>query len=319
MSDTLWNVPFPVQNSQRKYPLAADATGVDTSGDFTLPDDFIVGLNIPVQANDNLDLSKFFIQSIGSYDTGFAVVVAYSGVTDVQVATAWIPRSGHTRNASYRLAGVGDFDDTLGTIVIGRFDDIDKQPVGSFTFSLAGSRISTDSIRPTLRAVQSIAVSDGSSLSDRYTGDIELIPHKNMQITVTETSGQPTVIRFSAIDGEGFAEPCQCAGDAVPPCIRRINGIPGTSDGDYLMTGNECFNIVAIQHGLRFEDTCSSPCCGCDELEDVTRNLQILGGKVVSLESFTAKMDNSVSQFSNVILASKLSDQGCDTCGDGGE
>lgn len=314
MSDTNWNIPFPVQNSQRRYPLSADATAMDVTGSFELPNDFIVGINFPIHAGTSIMTDSFFIKSIGSYDTGFAIVFGYNGSPVEEIATVWVPRQAHTRNKAYRIGGVGDFSDTIGTIVIGRFDDIDKQPAGSFNFDIAGSRLSTDVVRPVIRGVRSISITNGVETTTRFSGDIEFLPQENMQITAVTQSGGPTQIKFSAIEGAGLTAECQCDGDRTPPCIKRINGVGPTPDGDFVLLGDKCITVNAIESGLRFVDTCSSPCCGCDELEDVTAALQVLGAKTVSLESFTVKIDNSYAQFRDVVLASRLSDRGCDPC-----
>src|SRR3954469_14521824 len=73
----LWNLNWLNLNSQRKYPLADDADAVSESGDFTVPDEFIVELDLAVHAGVDVQPSRFFVHYVGAYATGYSVVVGY--------------------------------------------------------------------------------------------------------------------------------------------------------------------------------------------------------------------------------------------------
>ena len=314
MPPTLWNIPFPVQNSQRNFPLTADATLFDTSGAFKLPDEFIVGMYLPVHSGLASQSAKFFIKTINVYDTGAAIIIGYDdGSLYPEVATTWITRSSHNRNDDYRLGGIGDYRSIAGTIVIGRFDELDQQPQGSHTFTPDATRISPDAIQQITLGVSSVSVVNGNETSGPYYGDIKFVAEENMQITPT-VAGGVTEIKFSAVQGEGLAEDCVCDGDTTAPCIRRINGIPSTANQDFLLLGSTCLEVSAFNNGLRITDVCSEPCCGCKELEEITEDLELLGSKAVTLENFVVSLESRVTQFDLVVLGSRLSDQGCFEC-----
>lgn len=310
MAKTNWNIPFSVQNSQRKYPLEDSATCIDTSGSFILPDDFIVGFHLPVHSGNSISESEFFVKTVGVYDSGFAVVIGYGSAAS-DVATAWISRSGHTRNKTYRMGGVGSFLDSIGTIVIGRFDEIDTQPAGSYDFTLASGKISTDVIRPIVQGVSSISVSNGSEVFGPFYGDIEFVAMENQRIVATAGSGNKTIIEFSAIEGEGLAEPCECEGDGDAPSIRRINGIPADENHNFFLLGSDCQNLDPSRHGLKLIDLCSQPCCGSKELEEITSALKAFKSRAITLEKMLNSVDVRTIEMDSTVLGSKFGDRSC--------
>jgi hypothetical protein len=126
----IWNQEWLNMNSQRAYPLAEDATRLDESGTFLLPDDFLLELYLPVHAGLDVRPDRFFVRSVAVYPTGCNVAIGYDADELRVVASAVIARTSHREYDSYALPGSGDFDDTLGKVVIGRFDSIDAQPSG---------------------------------------------------------------------------------------------------------------------------------------------------------------------------------------------
>jgi hypothetical protein len=296
--------------------MTDEAVVVDTSGSFTIPQDFIVGLSFPIHAGESVDPAKFYVKNIGAYATGFSVVIGYDADGGpVDVATALINRSTHSRNQSYALGGIGDFDDSVGRIVIGRLDSIDAQPAGFFTFSRDNTQLDMDVIRPMIRGVSSIAVISASGdTSPRMTGDIELVAGENVQLVPVVIAGQDPKIIVSAIEGEGLIEDCVCEGETEGRAITRINGIPPTATGDFTILGNECLDPEEVTNGLKLVDLCSQPCCGCEELEAITRDLELFGSKATTLENFLVRLENSVTQMDMVVLGATLRDRGCFSC-----
>jgi len=313
---TQWNVEWLNHNSQRSYPLADEASAQDTTDSFKIPDDFIVGLDLPVHAAMDVEPGNFFVRTLGVFPTGFSITIAHrSGTNIVNVATALIPREGHNKNTTYVLGGVEPFDDTVGKIVIGRLDTIDDQPAGVWEFDLDSGRLETDAIRPIIRGVQAITVRDGSEQSERLTGDIELVPGENMQITPVVVEGQDSQIIFSAIQGEGTIEECVCEGEeAEIPCIKRINGIVPTPDGSFGVVGDDCIQVLQTENGIKIVDNCAAPCCGCEELEAITKDMERSDQQRETYSRFMDLLQASVTEFSMTVLGARLGDRGCITC-----
>ena len=303
-------------NSQRRYPLTDDSSGVDDSTTFALPTDFLLEVDLPISSAFNVDPSRFFLKQVAAYATGYSVVIGYQPASGdaVNVASALISRGTHERYTTYALGGIGDYADTVGKVVIGNLDNITNQPEGVFTFSLANARIEPDGVRPIIRGVTSISVLNGVDQSERLYGDIQLVAGQNVQIVPIIVEGEDPILRISAIDGEGLIEDCECEDNETSPPIRRINGIPPTPGGDFTLLGNTCMEIKGIENGLQLVDTCSEPCCGCEELEAITRDLEAFGSKARTLENFLTRLEGSVTQMDMVVLGSKLNDQGCLQC-----
>lgn len=308
-----WNIEFLNANSERKYPLTDSATGIDDSASFTLPDDFIVNLDFPVSSSVDIFSGNFFIRRIGVFTTGYSIVVGYqTGGGPIDAASAFIPRSSHTRNKAYALGGVAPFDDSLGSIVIGSLTNIDRQAAGEFTFDLEAGRLEPSTIRPNLRGVGALTLLNGSQRSPAIYGDVELAAGANVRLTVFfPIDGDPT-IRIDAVTGEGLIEECVCTGDvAVAPPIRRINGVGPAPDGNLNILGSDCLEVAPVTNGLKLTDVCSRPCCSCVELEKITQDLERLKSEAAAVEAFASSMRTSVQTMDMLILGSSLRDRGC--------
>jgi|TARA_R110000824_G_scaffold82768_4_gene207399 hypothetical protein len=311
-----WNLEWLDHNSQRNYPLAEDATGFDSTSSFQLPEDFIVEMDLPIHSAMDMNPAKFFIRQIVAAGTGYSIIVAYSGSEGVQdVASANIPKSSHTRWTAYALGGIEPFDDTVGKVTINKLSSIDDQPAGLWEFDYTGSRIEPDTVRPIIRGVQSLKVQSGTTSSQRFYGDIELVAGNNIQLTPVVVSSGVSKIIISALSDESLSEPCVCEGDAaVIPCIKTINGIPPTTAGEFNFIGDDCIEFTGDTNALRASDACCAPCCGCTELEAITLDLERFNQQRVNLEFFVNELQSSVTEMNMVVLGARLGDKGCITC-----
>lgn len=312
-----WNVEFLNLNSQRNYPLADTASGEDTSGTFKLPDEFLVEADIPVHAGLSVDPARFFVKNIGAYASGFSVVIGYQPVSGeaVTVATALIPSAVHTVNSVYALGGVGDFADTFGKVVIGRLDDIQTQPAGFWSFDFDAGRLDPDAVRPIIRGISSISLTNAGQTSAKIYGDIHLVAGNNCQLVPILAEGADPIIRIDFINGAGTIANCVCEGDATPTTpIARISGIAGTPGGDFTLLGSDCMQITPITNGLMLTNNCAKPCCGCPELERVTNDLTKFGQDKAAVETFANRLGNAVDTMSLTVLGARLGDQSCVSC-----
>lgn len=312
MPASTWNLQFLDHNSQRAYPLYEGASRTDESGSFTIPDSLILALYLPVHAGLDVQPDKFFIRSVSIFSIGLNISIGYDDGTASPpiVASAVIPFSTHTENKSYALAGSGDFDDCVGKIVIGATDDLSSLPPGQYLFTPAAGQLDTDCIRPVLRGVSAVVLVNGSERSARLVGDLELVAGTNMRLTPSTVNGV-SQIRLDAIDGEGLNDECVCEGDVSAPCIKTINGIAPTPAGDFTLLGSNCINVDNTTNGLKFVDTCSDPCCGCQELEAVTRDLERFGEAATTLTNFLNRLEGQVTTMSLTVLGSRLGDVPC--------
>lgn len=310
----IWALEWLNENSQRAYPLADYTSQQDTTGDFTIPDDFIVELYVATHAGLTIAPGRFHIHWLIVFSAGYSITIGYTpdNGDPVDVATAVVAKASHSENTVYGLTGIGDFSDTVGQIVIGNTANIDEQPVGQYEFDLDGAALDPDVIRPIIRGVSSITVRNGTETSEAVTGNIELQAGTNISLQLSQISGQDPVIRIDAIDGTGFNEDCGCTDDNdEAPCIRSINGVPPDAQGNFTLLGDDCLQISTIAYGLRLSDECSAPCCGCTELEAIMQDLEQFGDAARTLQTFVTRLSGEVSQMNMVVLGTRISDYGC--------
>ncbi len=156
--------------------------------------------------------------------------------------------------------------------------------------------------------MSSITLVNGHDTSPPITGDILFTAGANVRLVL----GGNNTIRFDAIDGAGLTESCDCSGETpLPPPLRTINGIPGDAHGNFTFRGNDCLTISGIDNGLALADVCSAPCCGCPELDALTRELAFFGNEAAALRGFVNRLSGSFGQFDTVVLTSKLNDLPC--------
>jgi hypothetical protein len=311
-----WNLELLNHNAQRSYPLTDDSTKKDITGSFKIPADFLVGLDIPVSPAMGMETGRFLIRQLGLFASGIQIIVAYDdGINLIDVGTALIPSTGVTRNKVFALGGIEPFDDINGKVVIGRIDTIQNQPTGLFEFTLADARIEPQAIRPMIRGISSMKVANASgTLSQRLYGDIELVSGSNIQLSTVVTATETKII-ISALSGEGTIAACVCEGEAADsPCIKSINGIVPTTDGNFNFVGDDCITFTGIENGLKVTDSCCTPCCGCEELETITRDLERFNAQRGALELFINNLAAATATFGTTVLGARLGDRRCLTC-----
>lgn len=312
----LWNVEFLNQNAQRSYPLAEQATKQDTTGSITLPSSFLLGLRLPVNVGQSVVAEKFFLYGLTVSPVGYNLAIAYDdgSASPPIVATTNIGKAAHREYDVYALVGKNDFSDSVGQVVIGSLQDIDEIPPGQYFFSAAAGQLSPDAVVPSLGGVTSVVVVNGSDRSERLVGDLVFRAGTNMRITATV--GEENIITFGAISGEGLNEDCNCSDLAQAPCIRRINGVGPDANGDIDIGTNNCLEIIANadQFLLTIKDICSTPCCGCPEIDAINSQLNLFGDAKLTLTNLANRLEAQQTQLILVVLGSKLGDTGCSQC-----
>lgn len=313
-----WNVEWLSANSQRRYPLADTAECVSVTGDFKLPDDFLVEVDLAVHAGNDVSPGQFFIMRIDAYTTGYAITIGYKpGGSAVAVASTLVPASlfaDGSRNHVFALTGINDFADTTGKIVIGSLDGISQQPSGSWSFDFAKTQLDPDAIRPIIRGVSSITLVSGSQRSEQIYGDIDLVAGANAQFVVSYPIGQNPQIRLNFIRGEGTIKSCDCYNSGVLASpVRTINSVHASASNEFTLIASGCLSLVPITNGLKLVDTCAKPCCGATELEAITSDLIRLENQASVVSNYVSQLKVSVTTMDMVVLGSKLSDRGCGT------
>lgn len=308
-----WNLQWLNHNSQRSYPLTSWATKTDKNGNIRLPDSFIVAMYLPLSATLEIDTSRFFIKTVLISPTGFNITVGYDNGSGspIDVAAANITRSSFVPNRSYALGGIDEFDDTIGHVVIGNLDEVDKLPPGFYTFNYSDSALEADVIRPNIRGISRLRITNNNQTSEYVYGDVTLVAGTNMRISLARTA-EDTKIIFDAISGLNLNADCICPTPASGECIRCINGVC-SDNGTFTIVANECVDITPGKNSLTLSDTCAQPCCGCVELDELATQIDRFADGVTTLQNFVSRLGAEVTQMSLVVLGSKLGDSGCGT------
>lgn len=308
---SFWNVEWLNANTQRAYPLAEHATKQDVSRTITLPDSFLVELSWPVAHVLSLQPEKFYIKTIAILGGGYTLALGYDDGTDdpPTVATTNISALTDAENQRYALVGVNDYDDAVGKIVVGRVTDIGLLPAGVYQFDPADTPLDPDCVRPMIRGVSSISIEQSGQRSAKLRDNIVFVAGDNMRLTVVRLDDNPPIVRFDAVADTTFTSQCDCT-ETEPPCIRTINDIPGDSNQNFTLVGDQCIRFQPITHGLQVVDECCTPCCGDAELKEVLRALRGVRNSAATINNFQQNLSAAMAQLQINLALSGL--RGCD-------
>jgi hypothetical protein len=310
-----WNLEFLNHNSQRNYPLALSASRQDLTASLQLPNDFLVSADIGIHPTSGMETTNFFIRQVGIHSSGVQVLIAYdNNGSPLDVAAASIPRTA-ALYSTHLLTGLVGFESVVGKLVVGKLDAIYAQPAGLFSFDVSGTRFESNIVRPMLRGVSSLRISNAAGTTSRdFYGVIELVAGPNIQLSAAQSGGVSQIV-ISAISGEGTIESCLCEGESASlPCIRTINGVAADSQGNITLQGDNCITVTPTAGGLKLEDSCCQPCCGCEELEAITRDLERFNLQRTTYETYVTQLSSEIGRMRTSTLGSRLGDRRCITC-----
>jgi hypothetical protein len=298
-------------NSVRNFPLAASASGMDTSGSFKIPTSLLVDFKLAVSWSVGLDPGSFYISKMIYFPASVNIEISCTvNSNNVIVAYAVFSLDQHVTNLSYPVVGVGSFRDSRGHITIGDISEFLTLPPGSYGFPKNNTLIDLFTINPNISGLGSLQIDSDGVLSERLQGVVRLAAGRNHRIEVIQESGKPPVVVLNAISGEGLTEDCVCQDESAEP-IRTINGVGPDDQGNINLFGGNCVEIEPQQYGLKLNNPCSQPCCGPDALEQVTDQLMLFGSKATTLENFLVRLESEVAQMNLSVLGSRLGDRGC--------
>ena len=247
---------FLDQNATRAYPVASACSRVASDGQ-RLPDSLIVGaiINaIPSTSFGTFHVTEVVLSpSIASVTLSRKLDGVLSEVTTVTTAIAT-----HVRNTAYPFSGGTAAPDVRGSLILGDLEHAAAEASGILSFSPENARFEVSAVHWSKSYVPSISLLEGGIETAVLTGNVKLIPGRNILLTV-ESGG---AIRIDAISGENLS-----ACEDRPPCIRTIHGVPPDDSGNLVLQGSECISVTSdvSGHSLTVANECSTPCCGCTE------------------------------------------------------
>lgn len=282
------------QNAYRNYPFLEDASlSPENDVSISIPTYFIVDLIITVASSASITLRLTRVASVGGF-----ITCVFSAQDDNAVFSVSVDANTHEANSSYPVVGEGDYSDARGSIVFGDLTRLAEDfPDGNYLF---GIPCEGAVVRPDLRGVRSVKVGRGGNLSDFIRGNINLIEGTNIRLTYLPSQN---AIRIDAINGAGFNQECDCETTYQPPdCIRFINGV--NADDFSIVGDGKCVEVTTNGNVITISDSCSEPCCGCEELELITQNLRLQEATLSRVEEYADVLRNRIEETIIAMLAS---------------
>lgn len=299
MSETLWNDEWPMCNSARAYPLRAGCSRI--SGQFTLPPSLIVDASIVLPRVGGLsDPTKVHVYQVAVLGTGIILTIGYNNNP-----IAVIPIPGNTPiGMDFELTTLDGYEALSGTITVGTLTEALSSP-GVWPFTVDTARFEPTVVRVAPNSVQALHVVDSSGITSTLRGEVYLRAGSNARILA---AGSTATIDALGSTGAGFSDDCNCDTVRLGTPITRINGIGPTASGAFSLEGVGCADIQASNNGLLIDDKCASPCCGCEELNQIVDKLREMTVDVDSMRVATSALGGVINQLAANLAACKIQD-----------
>lgn len=307
MLGNTWNTEWLNSNAVRNYPLMDGADGIDQSGLFTLPDDFLVDFKLTIHNSGDIDITRFYISAIDVFGTSCVIKISYLDATDtvVEVAEVAVVQDVNTKNQIYTFNGSEDstlFFDASGTLVVGSVEKVYSHS-GAYIFELVHTRLLPTTIVSDVRAITGVRVKGATGdLSELFQGDLILAAGANITLAiVADPDTGKNMIKISAAPNNDYLSDCLCDGNPLTNPILTINEqIPDENGNINIVSLSDCLTITNDTN-IKLEDTCSQPCCGCEELEVITEQLVEFKKELQDLERYAQSLQNAADQIRMVI------------------
>lgn len=304
-SPSLQRVEWPNQNALRRYPLAVQAHGTDTTGRFTLPSGFLVDGAISMSWESQLHFAGFYVRQLTFSRESFRLELGHrnlSGSVGVCVGGFDLQRE----NVTYSLLGTNELAGTNGMLVVGDPKHLVSLTPGNYLFDYQGAAMDPSIVYAQPRSVRSLQVTSGGGESAALTGNVRIVPTEGTQFRV-ESDDDGHVIVWDAVGSTELRRDCDCdAGDQTP--IRTIGGLPADASGGIAFFGTGCLQISPQSSGLQFNNTCSEPCCDCQEDTGLNDRIDLLNQQLVTMENRLQQLEARYLQVDDKLIG----EPGCD-------
>jgi len=286
-------------NSLRAYPIKEDCMAIPVNSAGSLMTDVRIPNYLLVDFVLTMDLTtplRVYLKQL--VYVGNLITFGIYDEADVLIALVSVSTSAHVANAGYSIIGTGTYSDVRGRVVLGNLDRLPEDlPEGLYNFTLAQTEFETTTIRPDLRGVRSLQISDQGSTSVYIYGAVQLVSGNNVRLSYDSGTN---AIRIDAIGAEGLNEECACSGVTDVP-VTKING--RSVDDVQLVGDGACITVTTNGNIITIADKCSKPCCGCPELEFITNSLKVLDTSVTNLQTYAMRLAERIDNFvTNYIL-----------------
>ena len=285
-------------NAHRAYPFKED-TPVQAINDLgtVLPKYLFVDFVMTIASSADVTLRLSQLACAG----GFLTAV-FTDASNGIVTTLTVNIAAHAANTAYPLVGQGDYADARGKAVVGPLTTLATDlPDGIYTFA---AELESCTVRPDIRGVRSLQIGTLGNMSAAIGGIVKLLEGTNSRLTYVPASNG---IRVDAIAGDGLNEVVPCTdGYELPQPIRYING--RNIEDVHIEGDGKCVEVTTSGNVITISDKCSQPCCGCNELEFITTNMQLLQSTIKRLEPFVIMLQDKLTNMGIVIALNEKGD-----------
>jgi hypothetical protein len=269
-------------NAYRRFPFRENS-GMAADNNWVLPNNFMVDafFSVPADTLDYIWLSSLAI-GVSTVVIGFS---AGLGTTENQLGSVIVPKTGHQFGSSYQLSGSGAYARVKAVITLGDLDAL----LGVYSFSSDQTSIEPCLVRHSIPGLGGLSITTDGQTTGPLTGDIELVAGQNVDLSV---SGNTITVSF--VGQQQFEE-------NIPEGTRvlTVNGIPVES---VQIVGDDCVDVQTSGSVISISDLCSTPCCGCPELEEITRRLADLTTSLANLDTYSQALDTKIQGFTAQLM-----------------
>ncbi len=288
----VFNEQWLDQNSDRAYPLYDEATRLDITSLFELPNSLIVDLQIAAPAS--YAATGWFISQVAAYGSGLVITYAVTGVGNV--ATSTIPLDNFVEFTSFQITPLPGYPQVGGVVTIGSALAAVAAAVSTYSFTQTATQLLPTVIFPAAPAVASITFVDSFGVSTVLTGAVVLAAGSNASIGI---SGQTITLGMDT--GVLIEDPCACTdtGGNKRTAVKSINGVTPDVAGNLQIVPVGCPTIEAGLAQITLSDTCAQPCCGTPEITTLVDTATALDQKQAELANLEAAIEAGLRQLDN--------------------
>lgn len=282
------NLDFLNTNTLRNYPIKEGQTRVSENGVFTIPNDFMVDMQLAATYDPT---KRFYISKISNFDDNISIEV--SDHNNLLVGSFFITTNNHWQYKDYFLSPTEVYKGANGVLTITNLKSIRAAPSGTFTFDLSASELEARVSVPAQKSVNRIAFINVNGDTFYATGDVKIVARTNIRFKLDEEDDNMIIVDVG--DGLGLNTEC----DNPKRCIKTINGIPPDEDSNFTLDFSDCATLTPIpaNTGLLLEDICCKPCMGCNDIEELTTRLMSTENGLVTLRQYYSDLERLFTDF----------------------
>lgn len=293
---TIENLDFLNANTLRNFPIREDASRVDLTGAFELPDNFLVDLIVSVTSDPS---TRVYVSRVINMPDEIEVELSIYATSTV-IGVFNIPVQGHTRYTTYYMTPSLSYSSATGKLVVAEVTNMLALPYGVFVFDKDATELETRTIIPGLATISRFVFKNADGTSVSVTGDVTLLAQTNTKFRQINS----TTVAIDAGDGLGLNSPCE----DDRPCLKTINNIAPDANGNFTLTASDCAKFSALSSGtlkgLNLADSCCKPCLSCNEIGDLTERLMQLESDLLALRGHYNEVSVLTQQFGQLSSAS---------------